>query len=51
MISVITLLALDNINVSSIQISTLYNFCSLYFFPRPSLKDIKTFIENQLTAC
>ena len=32
MISKITFLALDKINISSIQISILQNFCSPYFF-------------------
>ena len=40
MISAITLLALDKVNVSSIQISTLHIFCSPYLFPRWSLQEI-----------
>ena len=48
--SVITLPASEEVNVSSIQISTLHNFCSPYFFSASKPKggsNIKTFIENR----
>ena len=51
MISVIIILALDTVNVSSIQISTVHNFCLSYSFSTLKPKgdsDFKTFIENQL---
>ena len=49
--SVITLPASEEVNVSSVQISTLHNFCSPYFFSASKPKggsNIKTFIENRL---
>ena len=49
--SVVTLLAFNKVNISSIQISTLNNFCLPHFLSLLKPKgdcNIKIFIENEL---